>query len=196
VLADPHLRLQYITRAISLPRNGLLVQRYNLGARAPYDADHQGGRKAGPVRCIRGRRSVHGREPAALWRRDVLYDDSHVLLRLDPNSVDLSRPNVHRHPYGWPLAWTRSYGNGRIFYEALGHGVAVWRRSLVPADVAQRGTMDTATVNVEAAPVADETHAPQQSALTRSPRRRGRAASAARRDPAPRSTGPRAPGLI
>ena len=45
----------------------------------------------------------------------------------DLDSVDLSRPNVHRHPYGWPLAWTRSYGSGRIFYEALGHEVAVWR---------------------------------------------------------------------
>jgi uncharacterized protein len=59
--------------------------------------------------------------------RDFDVAGSHVLLRLDPNSVDLSRPNVRAHPYGWPLAWTRSYGSGRIFYEALGHEVAVWR---------------------------------------------------------------------
>jgi hypothetical protein len=37
---------KYITRAINLPRNDLLIQRYNRGAYAPYDADHQGGRHA------------------------------------------------------------------------------------------------------------------------------------------------------
>jgi type 1 glutamine amidotransferase len=57
------------------------------------------------------------------------FDDggSRVLLRLDPTSVDLSLPNVHRHPYGWPLAWSRSYGAGRVFYTAHGHEEAVWR---------------------------------------------------------------------
>jgi type 1 glutamine amidotransferase len=52
---------------------------------------------------------------------------SHVVLRLDPTTVDLYRDNVHRHLWGWPLAWTRSYGNGRVFYTALGHDEAVWR---------------------------------------------------------------------
>jgi uncharacterized protein len=59
--------------------------------------------------------------------RDFDAAGSHVLLRLDPASVDLTRENVHRHPYGWPLAWTRSFGNGRVFYTALGHEEAVWR---------------------------------------------------------------------
>jgi uncharacterized protein len=61
--------------------------------------------------------------------RDFDVGGSHVLLRLDPASVDLTRDNVHRHPYGWPLAWTRAYGNGRVFYTALGHEGAVWRDS-------------------------------------------------------------------
>jgi len=59
--------------------------------------------------------------------RDFDARGSHVLLRLDPASVDLSRDNVHRHPYGWPLAWTRAYGNARVFYTALGHEESVWR---------------------------------------------------------------------
>jgi uncharacterized protein len=59
--------------------------------------------------------------------RDFDAGGSHVLLRLDPASVDLTRPNVHRHSYGWPLAWTRSYGSGRVFYTALGHEEGVWR---------------------------------------------------------------------
>jgi type 1 glutamine amidotransferase len=52
---------------------------------------------------------------------------SHVVLRLDPTTVDLTRDNVHRHPWGWPLAWTRPYGQGRVFYTALGHDETVWR---------------------------------------------------------------------
>ena len=59
--------------------------------------------------------------------RDFDVGGSHVLLRLDPSSVNLGRDNVHRHPYGWPLAWTRAYGNGRVFYTALGHEEGVWR---------------------------------------------------------------------
>jgi hypothetical protein len=57
------------------------------------------------------------------------FDDrgSHVLLRLDEASVDLTRAGVHRRSYGWPLAWTRSFGQGRVFYTALGHEAGVWR---------------------------------------------------------------------
>jgi type 1 glutamine amidotransferase len=58
---------------------------------------------------------------------DFDYRRSQVLLRLDQSSVDLSKPGVHQRFYGWPLAWTRRYGQGRVFYTALGHEEAVWR---------------------------------------------------------------------
>lgn len=57
---------------------------------------------------------------------DFDYRGSQVLLRLDPTSVDPGKPGVRRRFYGWPLAWTRSYGQGRVFYTALGHEAAVW----------------------------------------------------------------------
>jgi len=58
---------------------------------------------------------------------DFQYKDSHVLLRLDRNSVDLKKPGVmHRH-YGWPIAWTRSFGKGRVYYNGLGHDDWVWK---------------------------------------------------------------------
>ena len=59
------------------------------------------------------------------------FDDrgSHVLLRLDETSVDLTRAGVYRRSYGWPLAWARFYGQGRVFYTALGHEGAIWRDS-------------------------------------------------------------------
>ena len=58
---------------------------------------------------------------------DFDYRGSRVLLRLDPSSVDLGRTGVHQRFYGWPLAWTRRYGEGRVFYTALGHEPSVWQ---------------------------------------------------------------------
>lgn len=57
---------------------------------------------------------------------DFQADSNHVLLRLDPASVDLKNPRVRRRFYGWPLAWTRQDAKGRVFYTALGHEKAVW----------------------------------------------------------------------
>ena len=57
---------------------------------------------------------------------DFDYRGSRVLLRLDPSSVDLGKAGVHQRFYGWPLAWTRFYGEGRVFYTALGHEQSVW----------------------------------------------------------------------
>jgi type 1 glutamine amidotransferase len=58
---------------------------------------------------------------------DFDYRGSHVLLRLDPSSVDLGKTGVHQRPYGWPLAWKRLFGLGRVFYSALGHEASVWQ---------------------------------------------------------------------
>lgn len=60
---------------------------------------------------------------------DFRTDTTHLLLRLDVNSVDLNNPRVRRRYYGFPLAWTRRYGKGRVFYTALGHEEAVWNSS-------------------------------------------------------------------
>jgi type 1 glutamine amidotransferase len=57
---------------------------------------------------------------------DFQYKTSHVLLKLDPSSVDLHKPGVHLRFYGWPLAWTRRDGKGRVFCTVLGHEDAVW----------------------------------------------------------------------
>ena len=58
---------------------------------------------------------------------DFDYRGSHVLLRLDQSSVDLSKTGVHQRFYGWPLAWKRFFGEGRVFYSALGHEASVWQ---------------------------------------------------------------------
>jgi uncharacterized protein len=46
---------------------------------------------------------------------DFDYRGSRVLLRLDQSSVDLSETGVNQRFYGWPLAWKRFFGEGRVF---------------------------------------------------------------------------------
>ena len=58
---------------------------------------------------------------------DFQAKDSRVLLKLDPSSVDLKKPGVQRRYYGWPVAWTRKYGKGRVYYNGLGHDDWVWK---------------------------------------------------------------------
>lgn len=54
------------------------------------------------------------------WSRDRV----HVLLRMDADSVDASKGARADRDYA--LAWTRSFGAGRVFYTALGHRPEVW----------------------------------------------------------------------
>jgi type 1 glutamine amidotransferase len=50
--------------------------------------------------------------------------DVHVLLRLDPRSVDVTRGA--RRDQDYALSWYRLCGAGRVFYTALGHRPEVW----------------------------------------------------------------------
>jgi hypothetical protein len=58
---------------------------------------------------------------------DFQYKDTKVLLRLDPTTVDMKKPGIQKRHYGWPVAWTRFYGNGRVYYNGLGHDDWVWK---------------------------------------------------------------------
>jgi hypothetical protein len=54
------------------------------------------------------------------WSRSQV----HVLLRLDPRSVDVARGKRPDRDYA--LAWTKGYGRGRVVYTALGHEPGIW----------------------------------------------------------------------
>jgi type 1 glutamine amidotransferase len=84
---------------------------------------------------------------------DFQYRDSHVLLRLDPSSVDIKKPNVHRRFYGWPLARTRNDGKGRVFYTTLGHEQAGLEGSALPGHASQRHQVGDGIVNCKRRPV-------------------------------------------
>ena len=71
--------------------------------------------------------------PATFAFRDEMYqvkdfsrEESRVLLRLDPASVDMKNPNVHRPDGDFPQAWVKMYGKGRVFVCAFGHDTATW----------------------------------------------------------------------
>lgn len=49
-----------------------------------------------------------------------------LLLSLDPTSLDLQHPKMNREDRVLPVAWTRSFGRGRVFYTALGDWEPTW----------------------------------------------------------------------
>ena len=49
-----------------------------------------------------------------------------VLMSVDPASVDLNNPRVHRTDKDFAVTWVHNYGKGRVFYSSLGHRDEVW----------------------------------------------------------------------
>lgn len=71
--------------------------------------------------------------PHEFVKRDEIYqpkawsrDKVNVLLSLDPNRLDYNNPRVHRADHDFAAAWSKMYGNGRVFYSTLGHTKESW----------------------------------------------------------------------
>ena len=54
------------------------------------------------------------------WEREK----THVLMRIDNDSVDLEKGNREDNDYA--LAWCHEYGDGRVMYTGLGHPDQLW----------------------------------------------------------------------
>jgi uncharacterized protein len=59
--------------------------------------------------------------------REFSRDRVRVLMTLDAASVDLGAAGVNPGTEDFPLTWCRRYGEGRVFYSALGHFDSTWR---------------------------------------------------------------------
>ena len=58
------------------------------------------------------------------WSRDKV----NVLLSLDPAKLDYTNnPRIHRTDHDFPVAWSKMYGKGRVFYSTLGHTEESWQ---------------------------------------------------------------------
>ena len=60
--------------------------------------------------------------------RDYSREKLRVLMRLDPDKLDLRNKKVHRTDRDFAVAWAKMYGKGRVFYSTLGHPVENWDR--------------------------------------------------------------------
>jgi len=58
--------------------------------------------------------------------KDYSRDKVRVLAHLDPSTLDLKAPLVHRKDGDFPVAWARTYGKGRVFGSILGHADTTW----------------------------------------------------------------------
>ena len=57
------------------------------------------------------------------WSRDKV----NVLLSLDPAKLNYeNNPRIHRADHDFPVAWSKMYGKGRVFYSTLGHTEESW----------------------------------------------------------------------
>jgi hypothetical protein len=73
--------------------------------------------------------------PGAIVKFDEIYqpkawsrDKVNVLLSLDPSKLNYeNNPRIHRTDHGFPVAWSKMYGNGRVFYSTLGHTEEAWQ---------------------------------------------------------------------
>jgi len=72
--------------------------------------------------------------PAAFVKYDEIYqpkawsrDKVNVLLSLDPAKLNYdNNPRIHRADHDFPVAWSKMYGKGRVFYSTLGHTEEAW----------------------------------------------------------------------
>ena len=72
--------------------------------------------------------------PSAFVKFDEIYqpkawsrDKVNVLLSLDPSKLNYdNNPRIHRTDHDFPVAWSKMYGKGRVFYSTLGHTEESW----------------------------------------------------------------------
>ena len=59
-------------------------------------------------------------------------DKVRVLSRLDTSKLDLTKyKGINRTDDDFPLAWSKSYGRGRVFYSTYGHVPENWDNPMV-----------------------------------------------------------------
>ena len=84
--------------------------------------------------------------------REFSRDRVRVLMTLDTDSVDLNAAGANQGTDDFPLAWCRNYGDGRVFYTALGHFESTWRDARFQQMLLQALLWLTGQVNGDAAP--------------------------------------------
>lgn len=97
--------------------------------------------------------------PPAFTIHDEIYQlkdwsraNCRVLMRLDPNQLNLQNPRVHRTDKDFAVAYAKTYGKGRVFYSTLGHVTENWDRPDVQQMYAQAIRWAMGTIPGDATP--------------------------------------------
>lgn len=91
----------------------------------------------------------HGSSPIVEGLEDFLVCSEHYYLHVDPSIEVLATtrfpvyPFYHaaNRPVDMPVAWTKFWGNGRVFYSSLGHHDDVFDKSPSAAVLMERGML-------------------------------------------------------
>ena len=86
--------------------------------------------------------------------KDFSRAKGRVLLRLDNAQTDMNKPGVTDKTGDYPLSWVRRYGQGRVFYSALGHQQDVYWRPTILAHYLAGIQFATGDLEADAAPLA------------------------------------------
>ncbi len=84
--------------------------------------------------------------------RNFSRDRVRVLMTLDTGSVDMNAPGINRTDGDFALAWCSNYGNGRVFYTALGHFDETWQDPRIQNMLSNALLWITGQIDGEASP--------------------------------------------
>lgn len=91
----------------------------------------------------------HGSSPITYGLGDFPVCSEHYYLHIDPAIEVLATTrfpvvnyyHVSNKPVDMPVAWTKMWGNGRVFYTSLGHHDDVFDKSPTAAVLMERGML-------------------------------------------------------
>ena len=91
----------------------------------------------------------HGSSPIVEGLEDFEVSSEHYYLHIDPSIEVLATtrfPSVRYYhisnkPVDMPVAWTKYWGNGRVFYNSLGHHDDVFDKSPTAGELMRRGLL-------------------------------------------------------
>ena len=92
---------------------------------------------------------MHGSSPIVEGMEDFMVESEHYYLHIDPAVEVLATTRFPVVPYyhisnkavDMPVAWTKFWGNGRVFYNSLGHHDDVFEKAPNAAILMERGML-------------------------------------------------------
>jgi hypothetical protein len=98
----------------------------------PWNADVQvsikvePGQEKHPLVAMFGGQNIEFAEEIYQFKEPYDSKSVHMLLRLDTEKTDMTRPGIKRTDGDFGVSWARPWEKGRVFYSSLGHNHAMY----------------------------------------------------------------------